>query len=57
MAGYTPYEGWGIRGRAWTTLVRGQVLLNAAGELEQKPGFGQYLPEQPPVAPLAGRLA
>jgi dihydropyrimidinase len=57
MAGYTPYEGWTVRGRAWTTLVRGQVLLNPAGELEQKPGFGQYLPEAPPVPPLAGRLA
>jgi dihydropyrimidinase len=57
MAGYTPYEGWSIRGRAWTTLVRGQVLLNAEGELEQKPGYGRYLEEGPPVPPLAGRLA
>jgi dihydroorotase-like cyclic amidohydrolase len=57
MAGYTPYEGWSVRGRAWTTLVRGQVLLNPAGELEQKPGFGQYVAEAPPVPPLAGRLA
>ena len=57
MAGYTPYEGWTMRGRAWTTLVRGQVVLNPAGELEQKPGFGHYLSEAPPVPPLAGRLA
>src|SRR5438445_5685552 len=57
MAGYTPYEGWTVRGRAWTTLVRGQVVLNPQGELEQKPGFGQYLAEEPPMPPLAGRLA
>ena len=52
VAGYTPYEGWRVRGRPWMTLVRGQVLLNPAGELEQKPGFGQFLHEEPPVAPV-----
>jgi dihydropyrimidinase len=52
VAGYTPYEGWRVRGRPWMTLVRGHVLLNPDGELEQKPGFGQYLPEEPPVSPV-----
>ncbi|HEU5320969.1 MAG TPA: amidohydrolase family protein, partial [Methylomirabilota bacterium] len=56
VAGFTPYEGWPVRGRAWTTLVRGQVLLNPAGELEQKPGFGRYLPCTGPVAPLGGAV-
>jgi dihydropyrimidinase len=54
IAGFTPYEGWRVRGRAWTTLLRGQVVLNPAGEIEQKPGYGRFLAEGPPVAPLAG---
>ncbi len=54
VAGYTPYEGWPVRGRAWMSLVRGQVVLNPAGDLEQKPGFGQYLTEGPPTAPVSG---
>jgi len=56
IAGYTPYEGWGIRGRAWQTLVRGQVVLNPAGELEQKAGFGQFLDEGSPANPVAGAV-
>jgi dihydropyrimidinase len=54
VAGYTPYEGWKVRGKAWMSLLRGQVMLNPAGELEQKPGFGRFLPEGSPVAPVAG---
>jgi dihydropyrimidinase len=54
IAGFTPYEGWPVRGRAWTTLVRGEVVLTPAGELEQKPGFGRYLPRTGPLPPLAG---
>ena len=34
------------------TLVRGQVVLNPDGELEQKPGFGQFLTEEPPATPV-----
>ena len=56
VAGYTPYEGWTMRGRAWMTLVRGQVMLNPDGELEQEPGFGQYLSEEPPAAPVSGAV-
>ena len=56
VAGYTPYEGWTMRGRAWMTLVRGQVVLNPDGELEQEPGFGQYLSEEPPAAPVSGAV-
>jgi dihydropyrimidinase len=52
VAGFTPYEGWRVRGRPWMTLLRGQVLLNPDGELEQKPGFGRYLHEGPPIAPV-----
>jgi dihydropyrimidinase len=52
VAGYTPYEGWRVRGRPWMTLVRGHVVLNPEGELEQKPGFGQFLAEEPPAAPV-----
>ena len=52
VAGYTPYEGWRVRGRPWMTLVRGHVVLNPDGALEQKPGFGHFLPEAPPIPPV-----
>ena len=52
VAGYTPYEGWRVRGRPWMTLVRGHVVLDPDGVLEQKPGFGLFLDEAPPVAPV-----
>jgi len=54
IAGFTPYEGWRVRGRPWMTLVRGQVVLNPAGELEQKPGFGRYLARGAPRPPHGG---
>jgi dihydropyrimidinase len=57
IAGFTPYEGWKVRGRAWMTLVRGQVVLNPAGELEQKPGYGRFLPRRGPTPPIAGAVA
>jgi dihydropyrimidinase len=52
VAGYTPYEGWRVRGRPWMTLVRGHVVLAPDGTLEQKPGFGEFLDEAPPAAPV-----
>jgi dihydropyrimidinase len=54
IAGFTPYEGWTVRGKPWMTLVRGQVVLNPAGELEQKPGYGRYLARSGPRAPIGG---
>jgi dihydropyrimidinase len=54
IAGFTPYEGWAVRGRPWMTLVRGQTMLNPDGTLEQKPGYGRYLRRAGPKAPLAG---
>jgi dihydropyrimidinase len=56
IAGFTPYEGRTVRGRPWMTLVRGQVVLTPAGDLEQKPGFGRYLPRARPLPPLAGAV-
>jgi dihydropyrimidinase len=56
IAGFTPYEGWKVRGRAWMTVVRGQVVLTPSGELEQKPGFGRYLPRTSPVPPIGGAV-
>jgi dihydropyrimidinase len=56
IAGFTPYEGWAVRGRAWMTLVRGQVVLTPTGELEQKPGYGRYLACAGPRAPLGGAV-
>jgi len=53
MAGWTLYEGWKIHGRPWMTLLRGEVLLNQ-GRLEQKPGFGRYLPRTGPQPPVGG---
>ena len=54
IAGFTPYEGWQVRGRAWMTLVRGEVMLTPTGELEQKPGYGRYLACEGPRPPLGG---
>jgi dihydroorotase-like cyclic amidohydrolase len=54
-AGYTPYEGWKIYGKPWMTLLRGRVLLKD-GELEQQPGYGNFLPGGSPVAPVAGKV-
>ena len=54
IAGFTPYEGWTVRGKPWMTLVRGQTVLNPDGTLEQKPGYGRYLRRAGPKAPLAG---
>jgi dihydropyrimidinase len=56
IAGFTPYEGWAVRGRAWMTLVRGQVVLTPTGELEQKPGYGRYLACSGPRVPLGGAV-
>jgi len=56
IAGYTPYEGWTVKGRPWMTLLRGQVLLNSEGVLEQKPGYGRYLARTSPVAPIGGAV-
>ena len=56
IAGFTPYEGWQARGKPWMTLLRGQVLLNSEGVLEQKPGFGQFLARTSPLPPIAGSV-
>ena len=56
VAGYTPYEGWTVRGKAWMTLVRGEVVLEASGEVEQKPGFGQYLHAGAALPPVGGAV-
>lgn len=56
IAGFTPYEGWQVRGRPYMTLVRGQVMLNPQGELEQKPGYGRYLARTSPQPPLSGSV-
>ncbi len=52
-AGYTPYEGWEVKGQPWMTILRGRILLNQ-GRLEQQPGYGQFLPASSPTSPLAG---
>ncbi|MEK7387977.1 MAG: amidohydrolase family protein, partial [candidate division NC10 bacterium] len=56
IAGFTPYEGWQVRGRPYMTLVRGQVVLNPRGEIEQKPGYGRYLARTSPQPPLSGSV-
>ena len=37
-------RGLARRGQPWMTLLRGQVLLNNEGVLEQKPGHGHFSP-------------
>ena len=52
-AGYTLFEGWEVKGTPWMTLLRGQVLLNQ-GNLEQQPGYGEFLPCEGPRSPIGG---
>ena len=54
-SGFTPYEGWTLKGIPWMTLLRGRVLLNR-GKLEQQPGYGTFLPAGSPIPPIAGRV-
>ena len=55
VAGFTPYEGWTVRGRPSMTLVRGQVMLNDR-RLEQRPGYGRYLARTSPQPPIGGAV-
>ncbi len=43
LTGYTPYEGWSVRGKVAATMVRGQFVMQE-GRLLQSPGYGEYLP-------------
>ena len=54
--GYSLFEGWKVSGRPWMTLLRGQVLFNQ-GEIEQKPGYGQFLACEGPRVPVGGPVA
>jgi len=52
-SGYSLFDGWQVNGRPWMTMLRGQVLLKE-GNLEQKPGYGQFLKSGSPRSPLGG---
>lgn len=54
-AGFTPYEGWQVRGAPWMTLLRGRPLLKD-GKLHQKAGYGEFLPAASPLSPIAGAV-
>lgn len=56
IAGFTPYEGWQVRGRPWMTLQRGRVVLGRGGEIEAAPGTGRFLARGGPAAPLGGAV-
>lgn len=43
--GWTPYEGWTIKGWPSITITRGQVAYRN-DEIRNKPGFGRFLPMQ-----------
>ena len=40
--GYTPYEGWRVKGKPVVVILRGEILVKD-GRLHQTPGFGQYI--------------
>jgi dihydropyrimidinase len=52
-AGFTPYEGWQVKGMPWMTLLRGKVLLQD-GKLHLSPGDGQFLPAGSRLPPIGG---
>jgi allantoinase len=41
--GWTPYEGWVLKGWPTTTIVRGQVVMKD-GQIIAKPGSAQFVP-------------
>jgi dihydropyrimidinase len=41
-SGYSAYEGWTLKGKVASTIIRGEVVIQD-GQLRQSPGFGQYL--------------
>ena len=51
--GYTPYEGWKLRGAPVLTMVRGKVVLQD-GRLRQPAGSGAYIPAGPLLPPTYG---
>jgi len=42
---YSLFEGWELSGRLEMSLVRGEVVLRN-GAIEQKPGFGRFIPRE-----------
>lgn len=54
IAGFTPYEGWPVRGKPWMTLVRGETVLDTDGSVVQKPGFGRFLARTTFIPPIGG---
>ncbi len=46
-AGWTPYEGWRVRGVPYLTMVRGEVLMEEF-EVVGRPGYGKFLPRRAP---------
>ena len=50
--GWTPYEGWHMRGAPKLTMVRGKILMEDF-EVVNRPGYGEFLPRRaPPPTPL-----
>jgi dihydropyrimidinase len=56
IAGWTLYEGWRVYGRPWMTILRGKVLLNEHGALEQRAGYGQFLVRSGFLPPIGGAV-
>jgi dihydropyrimidinase len=46
LAGYTPFDGFPIRGRVKMTLSRGHVVYEE-GEFKGRPGHGRFVPGRP----------
>ncbi len=42
-AGWTPYDGQSVRGRAMTTISRGEIIVEA-GQWRGAPGRGRFVP-------------
>jgi dihydroorotase/allantoinase len=52
VAGWTPYEGWSIRGRVLRTLVRGRTVA-VDGRAIGSPGYGRFVPRTTDVFTVA----
>ena len=52
LSGYSAYEGWTLRGKLVSTIIRGEVVVED-GTLRQSAGYGQYLARTPRATGLA----
>lgn len=44
-SGYTPYEGWKLKGKVEMTILRGKIVFDGE-QVYEKAGFGEFIPRK-----------